>query len=107
MLRVLSSLLVCVGMSLLSSDPFPDIRRAVSKFSSVRFTHAQEFHRLAVHQKDILEVEGHPARFLFQQGPKHVHIFPCDPATDAQDHKILSDNKPVDSAAHSRVAVEL
>src|SRR6266705_149421 len=107
-LRVVARrLLGIAGVRPLSCDPFPDVRRAVSELRSIRFTHAQEFDGLAVHEKDTLEIEDHRARLLFQQGPEHVHVIPCDPATDAQDRKILSDNKPVDSAAHSRVTVEL
>lgn len=40
------------------------------------------------------------------KAPKHIHILPCNPPADAQDHKILSDNKAVDSAAHWRFRIE-
>src|SRR5713226_2684657 len=51
----------------LSRDPFTDIGQAVSEFGSVRFVDRQEFYGLAVHEKDILEIDGHCAPFLFQQ----------------------------------------
>ena len=53
----------------LSCDPFPDIRRAVSEFGSIQFTQAQEFHGLAVHEKDLRQIDGHCAPLLFQQRP--------------------------------------
>src|SRR6266581_638901 len=90
----------------LSRDPFTDIGQAVSEFGSVRFADRQEFYGLAVHEKDILEIDGHCAPFLFQQGTKHVHILRCNPSADAQDHKVLSDNMAVDSAAHCRFTFE-
>jgi hypothetical protein len=40
---------------------------AVSEFVSVRFADRQEFYGLAVHEKDILKIDGHTAPFLFQQ----------------------------------------
>ena len=90
----------------LSRYPFTDIGRAVSEFGSVRFADRQEFYGLAVREKDVFEIDGHCARFLFQQATKHVHILRCNPSADAQDHKVLSDNMAVDSAAHCRFTFE-
>src|SRR6266699_615878 len=74
---------------------------------SVRFAERQEFYGLAVDEKDVREIDRHSVPFPFQQGTKHIYILPCNPSADAQDHKILSDNKPVDSAAHCRFTFEL
>jgi hypothetical protein len=86
----------------LSRYPFADIGRAVSEFGSVRFADRQEFYGPAVREKDVFEIDGDCAPFLFQQATKHVRILRCDPSADAQDHKVLSDNMAVDSAAHCR-----
>src|SRR5260370_14172968 len=83
-----------------SRNPLTDIQRAVSDFGPVRFVECQELYSLAVHETDVPEIDGHCLPFLFQQGLKHIHFLPCNPSADAQDHKILSDNKPVNSAGH-------
>src|SRR5579864_284654 len=100
------SLLRRIHVHPLSRYPFTDIGRAVSEFGSVRFADRQEFYGLAVREKDVFEIDGHCARFLFQQATKHGHILRCNPSADAQDHKVLSDNMAVDSAAHCRFTFE-
>ena len=55
---------------------------------------------LAVREKYVLEVNAYCAFFLFQQGSKHVHILSSNPFADAQDDKILSTKKPVDSEGY-------
>ena len=89
----------------LPRDSFTDMRRAVSEVGSVRFAERQEFYGFAVHEKRVLEIDGYCRRFR-NTAPKHIHILPCNPPADVQDHKILSDNKAVDSAAHWRFRIE-
>src|SRR5258708_12599420 len=91
----------------LSRDPFTNVGRAVFQFDSLSFAQRQEFHSFAVYEKDVLEIDGHSAPFLFQQAPKHIHILPCNPSADAQEHAFLSDKKAVDSPGHCRLMFEL
>src|SRR5277367_3775 len=67
----------------LSRDPLPDIRRAVSEFSSPRFVQRQELYGFAVHEKHLIQVDGHCALFPFQQGSKHVHILSGNASADS------------------------
>src|ERR1700752_502634 len=86
-LPLLPSLLRRIRVDPLSRYPLTDIGRAVSEFGSVRFADRQEFYGLAVHEKDVFEIDGHCAPSLIQQATKEVHILPCNPSADEQDHK--------------------
>src|SRR5258705_13588295 len=85
---------------LLSRDPFTDIGRTIPEFSSVGLAESKEFHAFSVDKKNVLEIDGEAARFLFQHAPKYVDIFSCNPAADEQHHEVFSANDSVDSAAH-------
>jgi hypothetical protein len=61
----------------------------------------QKSYGLVVHQTDVFEIESQCTAFLFQQGPKRVHVVPCNPPTDTQNHTILSDYLAMDFAGHS------
>jgi len=37
---------------------------------------------------------------MFQYAPKHVDMFPCEPAAYEQRHETFSANDSIDSAAH-------
>src|SRR5215510_10888101 len=89
-----------MSFRLFSRDPFADISRAVLQFGAVGFCQCQKFNGLAVHQKNVLEIDGHCALLLFEQATKHIHIPSHNPPADAQQHSIFSDSKAVDSAAH-------
>ena len=65
---------------LLSRDPFTDIGRTISEFSSVGFAESKEFNRFSVDKKNVFEIDGEAARFLVQLAPKHVDMFSCNPA---------------------------
>jgi hypothetical protein len=71
--------------------------RAVPEFCPVQFAERQESYCPSVHEKDVLEIDGHHASFLFEQAPEEIHILPCNLSADAQDHKILSDSAGVRS----------
>ena len=81
-------------------DPLTDIQRAIVDFCPVRFESRQESYGLAVHQTYVFEIESQCTAFLFQQGPKRVHVVPCNPPTDAQNHTILSNCLALDFAGH-------
>src|SRR5713101_3264647 len=84
----------------LSRDPFTDIGRTIPEFRSLGLAENKEFHGFSVDKKNVFEVNGEAARFLFQYTPKHVDMFPCNPAAYEQDHEIFSANDSVDSAGH-------
>ena len=60
----------------------------------------QKFYSIAVRQTDILEIESYCTAFSLQQCPKRLHVIPCNPTADAQNHTILSDCLAVDFASH-------
>jgi hypothetical protein len=64
-----------------SRDPFTDIGRTIPEFRSVGLAESKEFHGFSVDKKNVFEIDGKPARFPFQYAPKHVDMFPCNPAT--------------------------
>src|SRR6267143_6627187 len=84
----------------LSRDPFTDIGRTIPEFSSVGLAESKEVHGFSVDKKNVFEIDGEAARFLFQYAPKYVDMFSCNPAAYEQHHEVLSANDPVDSAAH-------
>src|SRR5260370_23943647 len=85
---------------LLPRDPFTDIGRTIPEFHSVGLAESKEFHGFSVDKKNVFEIDGEAARFLFQYAPKHVDMFSCNPAAYEQHHEIFSSNDSVDSAAH-------
>jgi hypothetical protein len=87
----------------LSRDPFTDVGRTIPEFRSVGLTESKEFHAFSVGKKDVLKIDGEAARFLFQYAPKHVDMFPCNPAAHEQHHEIVIANESVDPAAHCRL----
>src|SRR3954468_6049447 len=84
----------------LSRDPFTDIGRTIPEFRSVGLAESKEFHGFSVNKKNVFEIDGEAARFLFEYAPKHVDMFSCNPAAYEQHHEIFSANPSVDSAAH-------
>jgi hypothetical protein len=64
----------------LSRDPFTDIGRRIPEFRSVGLAESKEFHSFSVDKKNVFEIDGEAARFLFQHAPKHVDVFSCNPA---------------------------
>jgi len=84
----------------LSRDPFTDIGRTIPELRSVGLAESKEFHRFSVDKKNVFEIDGEAARFLFQHAPKHVDVLSCNPAAYQQHHKVFSANDSVDSAAH-------
>src|SRR5215469_3039278 len=90
-----------LSRSSFASDPLTDLQRAIVDSCPFRFVDREKLYRLAVRQTDVLEIEDQDtAFFLFQQAPKRVHVLPCNPPTDAQEHTILSDCPAVDFAGH-------
>ena len=85
---------------LLSRDPFPDIGRTIPEFRSVGLAESKEFHGFSVDKKNVFEIDGKTARFLFQYAPKYFDMFSCNPAAYEQHHEIFSANDSIDSAAH-------
>ena len=85
-----------------SRDPFTDIGRTIPEFRSVGLPESKKSHGFSVDKKNVFEIDGEAAGFLFQYAPKHIHIVLCNPSANAQDIKILSDNNAVNSAAHSQ-----
>src|ERR1700751_2643753 len=90
----------------LSSDPLTDIGRTIPEFRSVGLAESKEFHGFSVDKKNIFEVDGEAARFLFQYAPKHVDMFSCNPTTYEQHHEIFSANDSIDSAAHFGLSIQ-
>ena len=84
----------------LSPDPFTDIGRTIPEFRSVGLAESKKFHGFSVDKKNVFEIDGEAARFLFQYLPKHDDMFPCNPSAYAQHHEIFSANDSIDSAAH-------
>src|SRR5262249_50430763 len=83
------------------SDPLTDIQRAIVDSCPFRFVNREKLYGLAVRQTDVLEIENQStAFFLFQQAPKRVHVVPCNPTTDAQEHTMFSDYPSMDSEGH-------
>src|SRR6266550_5365522 len=85
---------------LLSRDPFTDIGRTIPEFRSVGLAERKEFHGFSVDKKNVFEIDGETARFLFQYAPKYVDMFSRNPAAYEQHHEVFSANDSVDSAAH-------
>ena len=84
----------------LSRDPFTDIGRTIPEFRSVGLAESKEFHGFSVDKKNVFEIDGEAARFLFQYAPKRVDMFSCNAAAYEQHHEIFSANNSIDSAAH-------
>ena len=84
----------------LSGDPFANIRRAVSEYSSVDLSLSKEFHSLSVDQIDVLKIDHNRTRFGLYYVAKCVHILFCNPTACAQHHHVVAADNPVDSAAH-------
>jgi hypothetical protein len=53
-----------------------------------------------VHEKYVLKIDGHCLSFLFQDGPKRIHMLACDLPAYAQDDELFSSNSSVDSTSH-------
>jgi hypothetical protein len=83
-----------------SRDPFTDVRRTISEFRSVGLAESKEFHSFSVDKKNVFEIDGESARFLFQYAPKHVDMFSRNPPAYEQHYEVFSANDSVDSAAH-------
>jgi hypothetical protein len=90
----------------LSGDPFADIRRAVSEYSSVELSLSKKFHSLSVDQIDVLEIDGNRTRFGLYYVAKYVHIPFCNPAAYTQHHDVVATEHSVNSAAHFETADE-
>src|SRR3984893_7342501 len=90
----------------LSRDPFTDIGRTIPEFRSGGLAERKEFHGFSVDKKNVLEIDGEAARFLFQYAPEYVDMFPCNPAAYEQHHKIFSANHSINSAAHFGLSVQ-
>src|SRR6267143_1398648 len=90
----------------LSRDPFTDIGRTIPEFRSPGLAESKEFHGFSVDKKNVFEVDGEAARFLFQYAAKHVDMFPGNPAAYEQHREIFSANDSVDSAAHCALSVQ-
>jgi hypothetical protein len=84
----------------LSGNPFTDIGRTIPEFRSVGLTESKEFNCFSVDKKDVFEIDGEAARFLLEYAPKHVDMFPCNPAAYEQHNEVFSAGHAVDSAAH-------
>src|SRR5438445_9730326 len=84
----------------LSRDPFTDIGGTIPEFRSVGLAESKEFHGFSVDKKNVFEIDGEAARFLFQYAPKYVDMFSCNPAAYEQHHEAFSANDSIDSAAH-------
>jgi len=67
---------------------------------------SKEFHAFSVDKNNVLEIDGEAARFLLQHAPKHVDMFPCNPAAYEQHHKTFSANDSINSAAHFGLSVQ-
>ena len=89
----------------LSRDPFANIRRAVSEYSSVELSLSKEFHSLSVDQIDVLKIDRNRTRLGLYFIANCVHILFCNPAANAQHHVVAADNS-VDSAAHVETSDE-
>ena len=100
--RLLRGLQLIVACRPFSRDPVTDVGWAISEFGSRRFEAGQESYNLAVHKKDVLEIDGHSTPFLFQTEPQRIQILLPDSSANAKDDVILFNDKALDSAGHSR-----
>src|SRR5260370_4362178 len=90
----------------LSRDPFTDIGRTIPEFRSAVLAESKEFHGFSVDKKNVFEIDGEAARFLFHHPPEHVDMFPCNPAAYEQHHETFSANDSIDSAGHFGLSVQ-
>src|SRR6202795_3915118 len=90
----------CRRFRTFSRDPLTDIGRTIPEFRSVGLAESKEFHAFSVDKKNVFEIDGEAARFLFQSASKHVDMFSCNPAAYEQHDEVVSVNDSVDSAAH-------
>src|SRR5271165_4624429 len=79
----------------LSRDPFTAIGRTIPEFRSVGLAKSKKFHGFSVDKNSVFEIDGEAARFLFQYAPKHVHMFPCNPAAHEHHHETFSANNSI------------
>ena len=89
----------------LPRDPFTDIGRTIPEFRSLGLAESKKFHAFSVDQKNVSEIDDEAARFLSQYAPKHVDMFPCNPAAYEQHHETFSANDSIDSAGHFGLSV--
>ena len=73
---------------------------------SVGLLESKESHGFSVDKKNVFEIEGEAAGFLFKNAPKHVDISSCNPAAYEQHHGTFSANNSIDSAAHFGLSVQ-
>jgi len=90
----------------LSRDPFTDVGGTVPELRSVGLAESKEFHGVSVDKKNVSEIDGEAARFLFQYAPKHLDMFPCNPAAYEQLHETFSTNDSINSAVHFGLSVQ-
>jgi hypothetical protein len=90
----------CVSALSLSLDPFTDIGRTIPEFRSLGLAESKEFHGFSVDKKNVFEIDGEAARFLFQCAPKHVDMIPCNLAAYKQHHQVFRTNDSINSAVH-------
>src|ERR1700719_2301761 len=90
----------------LSRDPFTDVGGTVPELRSVGLAESKEFHGVSVDKKNVSEINGEAARFLFQYAPKHLDMFPCNPAAYEQLDETFSANDSINSAVHFGLSVQ-
>jgi hypothetical protein len=88
----------------LSVDPFADIRRAVSEYSSIAFCLSKEFHSLPIHQIDAFEIQDNPPHFALNYVSECVQILFSNPTAHTQDYDVVAVDNPIDSATHFETA---
>src|SRR5215469_1076013 len=84
----------------LPRDPLTNVGGTILEFSSICFRERKESYGFLVHEKYVLKIDDHRLSFLFEGGPKRIHMLACDPPTYAEDHEIFSSNNSLDSASH-------
>jgi hypothetical protein len=67
---------------------------------------SKEFHDLSVDQNYVPEIDSNRTRFFLDYVAKCAHISFCNPAADAQRHKVVAIDYSVDSPGHLETADE-
>jgi hypothetical protein len=83
--------------TLFPGNPLTYVIRTISKFNSVGFTESKKADRFATYESDLSAIDGHLARFLFEQFSEHVHVVSVNPATHAEHNSVVSTHKSLDS----------
>jgi hypothetical protein len=82
----------------LFSDPLAYVRRTVSEFDPVPFASSEERHRLAIHERDLREIDGDRALLPSDRSSERIKVVSVNSAAQTKYHELL--DVPFDLSAH-------